>query len=61
MGVSPVVIRFAQYSFVHAKPSSITFGLSRYLSSRRVIHNERQLASALRTFANSVPPAPQPT
>ena len=61
MGVSPVVIRFARYSFVHAKPSSTTFSLSKYLSSASVIHRERQLASTLRAFATSVPAAPRPS
>jgi hypothetical protein len=61
LGMNPIVLRFAKYSFVHAKPSSTTYSLSKYLSSSSVIRNERKLQSALRGFAARVPAAPKPS
>jgi hypothetical protein len=60
LGMSSVVLSFAKYGFVHAKPNARTYSMSQYLSSATVIRTEQALASALQGFANRVPAAPQP-
>jgi hypothetical protein len=60
LGMNSVTVSLARYGFLHAKPNATTYSMSRYLSFKRVISTEMQLASELRSYANSVPAVAQP-
>ena len=61
LGNNGVTLAVAKYVFVHAKPTPMTYRMSPYLSSASVISNESKCATALLSFANSVPSAPRPS
>jgi hypothetical protein len=61
LGNNGVTLALEKDAFVHAKASANTFSMSKYLSSASVIGTERKCASALVSFANGVPAAPQPS
>jgi hypothetical protein len=61
LGNNGVTLALAKSAFVHAKPSAMTFSMSKYLSSESVSGNEKKCARALVSFANSVPSVPRPS
>jgi len=61
LGNNGVTLAFAKSTFLQAKPSTLTFSMSRYLSSASVIRDEKRCARALVSFANGVPSTPRPS
>lgn len=61
LGMTPTTLAFAEAAFVKAKPNPITYSMTQYLSSAKVIRAERKAASSLRGFASQTPTAPRPS
>jgi len=61
LGNNAVTLALAKSAFVHARPTSMTYSLSKYLSSANVIADEKKCARALVSFANGVPSVPRPS
>jgi hypothetical protein len=61
LGNNGVTLALAKSAFAHAKPTTMTYSMSRYLSSASVIGDEKKCAHALVSFANGVPSAPRPS
>jgi hypothetical protein len=61
LGNNGVTLALLKSAFVHAKPTAMTYSMSKYVSSPSVISKEKNCARALVSFANSVPSVPRPS
>lgn len=60
LGASPVVLALARSTFVNSRTVPVTYSLARYLSSARVVGDEKKCMDALQAFAARIPLAPHP-
>jgi hypothetical protein len=61
LGMNSITLKLVKSAFVHAPPDPTTYSMSQYLSSGRVINQEKKAATALRQFASQTPSAPRPS